>query len=90
MVEIIFRSPTVAEVNGELISAPPPFPIGDCRGCALIGIVCEDDYDYPCARIMDDEIWKRILEEATNYLVLARETDVVLKEYLMPAIKLIS
>jgi hypothetical protein len=40
--------------------------------------------------ILDDETWKRILEEATNYLVLARETDVVLNEYLLPAIKLVS
>jgi ferredoxin len=48
MVKIIFHSPTVAEVNGEFISAPPPFPLGDCRGCSLVGIVCEDYYDYPC------------------------------------------
>jgi IS4 transposase len=40
--------------------------------------------------ILDDETWKWILEEATNYLVLARETDVVLNEYLLPAIKLVS
>jgi len=46
--KVIFRSPLVAEVNGEIISAPPPFPFGDCRGCSLVGIVCQDDYDYPC------------------------------------------
>ncbi len=39
--------------------------------------------------ILDDETWKLILEEATSYLVLARETDVMLREYLMPAIKLV-
>jgi hypothetical protein len=48
MVKIIFHSPTVVAVNDEFISAPPPFPLGDCRGCALIGLVCEDSYDYPC------------------------------------------
>jgi hypothetical protein len=48
MVKIIFHSPTVAEINGKIISAPLPLPFSDCRGCSLIGIVCEDDYDYPC------------------------------------------
>jgi len=48
MVEIIFLRPTVAEVNGKTISAPPPFPFGDCRSCSLLGLVCEDNYDYPC------------------------------------------
>jgi hypothetical protein len=44
----VFHSPRVVEVNGEAVSAPAPFPLGDCRGCAIIGLVCEDSYDYPC------------------------------------------
>jgi hypothetical protein len=45
---IVFHSPRVVEVNGKTVSAPAPFPLGDCRGCILIGFVCEDSYDYPC------------------------------------------
>jgi hypothetical protein len=40
--------------------------------------------------VVDDETWKWILGEATNYLVLAREVDIALREYLIPAIKLVS
>jgi len=39
--------------------------------------------------VLDDEAWKWILEEATNYLVLARETGAVLDD-LVPAISLVS
>lgn len=66
MVKIIFHSPTVAEVNGETISAPPPFPLGDCRGCTLIGTVCEDGYDYPCRGAVyfyEKETGKKISDE---------------------------
>lgn len=38
--------------------------------------------------LLDDEVWKWILGEATNYLVLARETNIMIKDYAIPMVKL--
>jgi hypothetical protein len=39
--------------TGKSIMRPPPFPLADCRACALIGWICEDDPD-PCDAVIDE------------------------------------
>jgi len=36
--------------GGGVIRSPPPFPIGDCRGCSLLDLTCEE-LEYPCQAI---------------------------------------
>jgi hypothetical protein len=33
--------------SGEDVRKPLPFPLGDCRTCSLLSLVCNDD-EYPC------------------------------------------
>ena len=38
--------------------------------------------------LLDDEVWGLILREATEYLVLAREADIMLRKYVIPLARL--
>jgi len=38
--------------------------------------------------LLDDEVWDLILKEATEYLVLAREANIMLKKYVIPMARL--
>jgi hypothetical protein len=38
--------------GGGVVRGPPSFPLGDCRGCSLLELTCEE-LEYPCEAIYE-------------------------------------